>query len=146
LRSPSWWSRSACPGCSRRPASTLPIRSSDERVGSTGSGEETLAAVHLGHHHGTDGVLLALAALLLSRTLGSLERRRAALASAYLALMLAYGVANSVQDFWLEQIVKRGWTDHSLPSFLRPQLSVGWAAVVLAAAAVELLWFRRERR
>jgi hypothetical protein len=113
----------------------------DERIVATGPGSETLAAVHLGHHHGTDGVLLALAALLLSRTLGS----NAALASVYLALMLAYGVANAVQDFWLEQVVKRGWTDHALPSFLRPQLSVGWAAMVAAAIAIELLWFRRER-
>ena len=118
----------------------------DEQVGSTGAGEETLAAVHLGHHHGTDGVLLGLAALLLSRTLGSVRGRRASIASAYLALMLAYGVANAVQDFWLEQVVKRGWTEHALPSFLRPELSVGWAAMLVAAAAIEISWFRRERR
>lgn len=117
----------------------------DERTGPTGAGEETLAAVHLGHHHGTDGVLLGLTALLLSRTLGSLPRRRQALASAYLALMLAYGVANAVQDDWLEQVVKRGWTEHALPSFLRPELSVGWAAMLAAAALIELLWFSRER-
>jgi hypothetical protein len=118
----------------------------DERPEATGSDEETLAAVHLGHHHGTDGVLLTLAALLLSRTLGSLSGRRQALASAYLALMLAYGVANAVQDFWLEQVVKRGWTDHALPSFVRPQLSLGWAAMLAAAALIEVLWFSRERR
>jgi hypothetical protein len=118
----------------------------DERPESSRSDEETLAAVHLGHHHGTDGVLLTLTALLLSRTLPSVsDRRRRAVASAYLALMLAYGVANAVQDFWLEQVVKRGWTDHALPSFLRPQLSLGWAAMIAAAAAIELLWFRRER-
>jgi hypothetical protein len=67
------------------------------------------------------------------------------LASAYVALMLAYGVANAVQDFWLEQVVKRGWTDHALPSFLRPQLSLGWAAMIASAVAIELVWFRRER-
>jgi hypothetical protein len=33
------------------------------------TGEDTLAAVHLGFHHGTAGVELALAALPLSRTL-----------------------------------------------------------------------------
>lgn len=118
----------------------------DEQIGPTGAGEETLAAVHLGHHHGTDGVLLGLAALLLSRTLAGLRGRRTSVASAYLALMLAYGAANAVQDFWLEQVVKRGWADHALPSLLRPQLSVGWAAMIAAAAAIEVLWFRRERR
>jgi hypothetical protein len=119
----------------------------DEVRASGAPGEESLAAVHLGHHHGTDGVLLALTALLLSRTVaGFRDRRLEAAASAYLALMLAYGVANSVQDFWLEQVVKRGWTGHALPSFLRPQLSLGWLAMIVAAAAIEVLWFRRERR
>jgi hypothetical protein len=112
----------------------------DEVIVSTQPGSESLAAVHLGHHHGTDGVLLALTALLLSRTLTS----GAALASAYLALMLSYGVANAAQDFWLEQVVKRGWTEHALPSFLRPQVSLGWAAMIAAAVAIETLWFRRE--
>jgi hypothetical protein len=108
---------------------------------------ETLAAVHLGHHHGTDGVLLAVTALVLSRTLPHFrDRRLGALASAYLALMLAYGLANAAQDFWLEQVVKRGWTEHELPSVLRPELSVGWAGIVALAAVVEIAWFRRERR
>ena len=58
-----------------------------------------------GHHHGLDGVLLALSALLLSRM--QVTRLRAVV-GAYLALMLAYGLANAVQDAWLEQVVKRG--------------------------------------
>jgi hypothetical protein len=119
----------------------------DERIVSTAPGAETLAAVHLGHHHGTDGVLLALGALILSRMPPRLrDRRLAAVSSAYLALMLAYGVANATQDFWLEQVVKRGWTEHALPSFLRPQLSLGWLAMIAAGAAIEALWFSRERR
>ncbi|MGH3130771.1 MAG: hypothetical protein ACRDNX_08140, partial [Gaiellaceae bacterium] len=78
---------------------------------------ETIAAVHLGHHHGTDGVLLALSALLLSRTLGSLVAlSHKVIVSFYLALMLAYGAANAAQDFWLEQVVKRGWTERGIPS------------------------------
>jgi hypothetical protein len=115
----------------------------DERAASStpSSGEETLAAVHLGHHHGTDGVLLALTALVLSRV-----RPLSRTASAYTALMLAYGVANAFQDLWFEQVVKRGWTVHALPSFLRPQLSVGWLAMLAAAALIDVLWFRRERR
>jgi hypothetical protein len=108
---------------------------------------EAIAAVHLGHHHGTDGVLLGLAALALSRLLPRLPRSPlVGLASAYLALMLAYGVGNAVQDAWLEQVVKRGTTGHAIPSILHPRPTAAWAVVLGAAVLVELLWFRRERR
>jgi hypothetical protein len=107
---------------------------------------ETAAAVHLGHHHGTDGIVLALAALVLSRVLGTYgSRRLEAVASGYLALMLAYGLTNVVEDFWLEQVVKRGWTDHAIPNVIRPVLEPTWAAVLLGALAIEVLWFRRAR-
>lgn len=100
---------------------------------------ESIAAVHLGGHHGTYGLLLALSALLLSRV------ARTAWASAYLALMLAYGTALAVEDFWHEQLQKRGSVDWTLPNLLEPSLSWGWLAIVVAAAIVELAWFRRER-
>ncbi|MGH3017043.1 MAG: hypothetical protein ACRDLU_01565 [Gaiellaceae bacterium] len=90
------------------------------------------AAVHAGHHHGLDGVLLALSALALSRM--RVTRLRIAV-GAYLALMLAYGLANAVQDAWLEQVVKRGWTSREIPSLILPKASLGWAAIVLAAVA-----------
>jgi hypothetical protein len=107
---------------------------------------ETLAAVHLGHHHGTDGVLLGLSALALSRTLGTLRRRRAeGFLSGYLALMLAYGCALAIEDGYGEQVWKRDWTEWDIPSVLRPELSLAWAAIVGAAVAIELLWFRRAR-
>lgn len=108
---------------------------------------EPLAAVHLGHHHGTDGVLLALFALALSRVPPRLPAQRlAGVISAYVALMLVYGLANAVQDAWLEQVVKRGTTVHAIPSFLIPRLSAAWAILLVVAALVELVWFRRERR
>ena len=67
-------------------------------------GHELLSpAVHAGHHHGLDGVLLALSALALSRM--RVTRLRIAV-GAYLALVLAYGLANAVQDAWLEDVVK----------------------------------------
>jgi hypothetical protein len=107
---------------------------------------ETLPAVHRGHHHGTDGVLLALTALALTRTLPRFRHRRLlALTSAYLALMLAYGAMNAAQDDWLEQVVKRGWTDAEIPEVLRPDLSIAWGVIVAGAAALELGWLRRER-
>jgi hypothetical protein len=89
-------------------------------------------AVHAGHHHGFDGVLLALSALALSRM--RFARFRIAV-GAYLALILAYGLANAVQDSWLEQVVKRGWTSREIPSLILPKASLGWAAIVLAAVA-----------
>jgi hypothetical protein len=111
----------------------------------SGGGGETLQVVHLGHHHGADGLYLALSALLLSRTLSRLGRLRS-LVSAYLALMLAYGLANLVQDFWTEQIVKRGWTERAIPSLLHPSLSIGWAAILAVAAFVEICALRPERQ
>jgi hypothetical protein len=105
----------------------------DEVVGGT-------PAVHLGRHHGTDGILLVLAALALSRQLPRF--RRPWPPAVYLALMLSYGVANAAEDFWLEQVVKRGWTDAALPNVLHPALTVAWAAIVAGAAAIVALWFR----
>ena len=99
-------------------------------------------AVHLGHHHGLDGVLLALTALALSRMrLG----RAAAGVSLYLALMLAYGVGNVANDFWLEQVVKRGWIGWEIPSVLNPRLSWAWLAIVVSAALLWLVALRPSR-
>ena len=102
----------------------------EEIVPSTG-GEPSLHAVHLGRHHGLDGVLLAISALVLSRVprqLGSVWG--AAALSAYLALMLVYGLANALQDFWTEQLVKRGTVSVKIPSLIRPDASWAWAAML----------------
>ena len=108
---------------------------------------EPIAAVHLGSHEGMDGALLALAVLALSRlTPWFTGRRLATVTSVLLAFLLSYGVANLIEDDWLEQVAKRGWTDHRIPSLVRPQLSIGWALIVVGAIAVEFAWFRRERR
>jgi hypothetical protein len=89
-------------------------------------------AVHDGHHHGLDGVLLAWTALLVSRTLGHLVHDRLrSLLTTYLGFLFVYGTANAFQDFWTEQIVKRGLTTHEIPIFLAPSLSVPWLVMVL---------------
>ena len=94
-------------------------------------------AVHHGHHHGMDGVMLVLTALLLSRIVPSLARRRLRLAvGAYLALMLSYGLGEIANDFWVEQVVKRGWTDWEIPNVTRPQVSIAWAIIVLGAICI----------
>jgi hypothetical protein len=97
-----------------------------------------LIAVHLGHHHGLDGTLLALAALALSRIVSQASRRVRPVLAFYLALMLVYGLANALQDFWLEQLVKRGTTSLELPEMTRPGFTPAWAAIVAAAALLHL--------
>jgi hypothetical protein len=93
------------------------------------------AAVHHGHHHGLDGLLLLLAALLLSRVIPGLRARgMRVLLAAYLSLMTAYAIGNMTNDFWTEQIWKRGWTDWRFPDLLQPALSIGWALMVVGAA------------
>jgi hypothetical protein len=102
------------------------------------------AAVHHGHHHGMDGFLLVMTALLLSRLVGGIRQpvlRR--LTAFYLALMLVYGATNQVQDLWTEQIVKRGWTNWEIPNVLHPTASAAWAAMVGVALLFYFALFRR---
>jgi hypothetical protein len=95
------------------------------------------ASVHLGEHHGFQGFLLVLTALLLSRELPRMNptRLRTALA-VYLAVMIPYGIANMANDGWNEQIVERGWASWQVPDMLRPGLNWAWGFVILVAAAI----------
>jgi hypothetical protein len=97
----------------------------------------SVPAVHHGHHHGMDGVLLLLSAALLSRIVPSVGRRWLRRpAGAYLALMAAYAVGNIANDAWGEQVVKRGWTTWRFPNVLRPSFTIAWGVIVLGAAAL----------
>ena len=107
-------------------------------------GTETLAAVHVGHHHGVDGALLLLTALLLSRVRLAGRRLRVVL-TAYLGLMFAYGGMNATEDAWHEQVVKRGWAHARIPAAQVPSLSGVWLAI-LALAAVAYVVFAHEGR
>ena len=89
------------------------------------------AAVHLGHHHGLDGTLLVVTALLLSR----IPTRRT-LASLYLAALVSYGLVNIANDIWLEQVVKRGWTSWAIPNALNPSASWIWLVILGGALAL----------
>jgi hypothetical protein len=93
--------------------------------------------VHHGIHHGWQALLLIATALILSR----LPVRRGA--RPVLALLLAYGAGNIVNDGWLEQVAERGWTGGTFPDVLQPAANWGWLAVLLAAAAIWAAWFRR---
>src|SRR6266508_770640 len=62
--------------------------------------------------------------------------------SSYLALMLVYGLANALQDFWTEQLVKRGTVSVKIPSLIRPDASSAWAAMVGATLLICLAVFR----
>jgi hypothetical protein len=104
-------------------------------------------AVHFGHHHGMDGVLLVLSALLLSRLVASIARRWLSWAlGAYLALMFCYGAGNLANDYWLEQVVKRGWTSWEIPGVTTPKASVAWAVIVVCAIVLWALSMPRVRR
>lgn len=104
-----------------------------------------IAAVHLGHYHGMDGALLVLTALLLSRVRVAGARTRLALAT-YLGLMLVYGAVNFAQDLWFEQVVKRGWTEASIPSALLPGPRPIWVVIVALAALATVVLVRESNR
>jgi hypothetical protein len=101
------------------------------------------ASVHLGEHHGFEGYLLVLTALLLSRQLPNM-RHPTALA-AYLSLMIPYGIGNMLNDGWNEQIVKRGWTDWKIPGVLQPGFTWMWGLVIVAGAAIFFTAFQPRR-
>ena len=104
----------------------------------------SIAAVHLGHHHGTDGALLVLTALVLSRV-AIAQRALCVVTFAYLGTMLAYGGVNFVQDAWNEQVVKRGWTDAAIPSALLPGVKPIWAVVIGLAVVATVVLLREEK-
>lgn len=85
-------------------------------------------AVHHGVHHGLQGLLFALTALILSRVPNRV--------SLYLALLFAFGVANMLNDGWLEQVVERGWSSHQVPSVLGFSVNWLWGATLVLAAAM----------
>ncbi|HEU5279475.1 MAG TPA: hypothetical protein VFU26_11310 [Gaiellaceae bacterium] len=98
---------------------------------------EFAPAVHHGHHHGMDGLLLVSTVLLLSR-----RPVRSPVLAAYLSLMLCYGIGNYANDFWIEQVVKRGWTTWEIPNVLQPRPTIAWSLIVIGAVALWALWAR----
>ena len=97
-------------------------------------------AVHHGHHHGMDGTLLVLTALLLAPTVSTVGRRLRPVLAGLLALMFCYGVGNIANDAWLEQVVKRGWTTWEIPGVTVPHVNGGWGVILLGAVFIWVLW------
>lgn len=103
-------------------------------------------AVHYGDHHGLQGTLLLITALLGSRMLGAIRGRRLHTAFGLLTgILIAYSVMNIANDAWLEQVAKRGWTSWVIPNVLEPKLSWGWLVIVLGGLALWLALFDRPR-
>jgi hypothetical protein len=100
-------------------------------------------AVHAGNHHGLVGALLVVTVLVLSRTLGALRPRLRTFVGVYLAVLGLYGVANIANDFWLEQIVKRGVTHWEFPSMVAPRPTLAWLILLAVATVLHMLVFRR---
>jgi hypothetical protein len=103
-------------------------------------GHPHLRAVHLGNHEGLDGVLLAITAVVLVRTLGRIagSARRTVLAG-YLSVLFVYGLAVALADGWHEQVTKRGWTSWTVPNVLHPSASWAWLAVLVISLLVWLV-------
>ena len=94
-------------------------------------------AVHAGLHHGLCGALLVTSSLWLSRHLHGVSRpKRRRILAGYLSLLIAYGGANALQDFWLEQIVKRDLVGWQFPYMLQPRASWAFLGIVTAAALI----------
>jgi hypothetical protein len=100
------------------------------------------AAVHLGEHHGWHGALMLLSALVLSRVQANGQLGGWLLGAC--AALAAYGAINATQDFWTEQLVKRGTVDWAIPSAVYPGLKpVTLVTLLLGGLAAWLL--TRER-
>ena len=102
-------------------------------------------AVHAGNHHGLVGALLVVTVLLLSRTLPRLTPRLRAFVSAYLSILVLYGLANVANDFWLEQVVKRGATQWEFPSMVVPSATLKWLILLVLATLLYAFVLRRIR-
>jgi hypothetical protein len=100
------------------------------------------AAVHLGEHHGWHGSLLLLSGLVLSRVQVAGRLRNWLLGAT--AALVAYGAVNAAQDFWTEQLVKRGTVHWAIPSALYPGLKPV-TVVTLALAGLAAWLLLRER-
>ena len=114
-----------------------------ERPGLEADGT-TIAAVHLGQHHGFMGALILVSALLLSRPRLAPGRLAWAI-RLYVSLAFAYGAVNMTQDAWNEQLWKRGTVDWKIPSALEPRPEPIWL-VTLALTALTALALHRESR
>ncbi len=106
---------------------------------------ETIAAVHLGEHHGFMGTLIVWTALVLSRPAATISGRLGTVARLYVSAAFAYGAVNMTQDAWNEQLWKRDLVDVQIPSALQPRLAPIWL-VTLGLAAVVALVLARETR
>jgi hypothetical protein len=102
-----------------------------------------IPTVHHGHHHGLDAVLLLFTALLVSRVVPSVRRRRLRVSlGVYLALMVSYAIGNIVNDAWGEQVVKRGWTNWRVPDVVQPKVTVAWGLIVVGTVVLYTLAVR----
>jgi hypothetical protein len=91
-----------------------------------------------------DGLLLATCAILLLPHVPAMRGRALrAVAAGWCSLLLAWGLANVLNDAWLEQVVKRGWTDMEVPDSTRPNVSWVWLAVLIVGASVAAVTLRR---
>ena len=99
-------------------------------------GHPNLTAVHLGHHHGMDGTLLALSALAFAGGRGCphpLPRGPSRSTHAHARVR----PRNAFQDFWFEQQARpAGTAARKIPSMIVPSPRGPWLALVAAALLI----------
>ena len=69
-----------------------------------------------------------------------------ALVAVEIFLTCSYGFGNLANDFWLEQVVKRGWTSWGVPNLTVPGATIAWGLIAIAAVVVWVAWFRPDAR
>jgi hypothetical protein len=95
------------------------------------------------NHEGIDGVLLAATAFGLRRPLRRMRPLPLRpLLGGYLALIAVYGLAVAADDFWTEQLQRRGAVSHGLPYVLKPGPRPAWAALLAVACVAYVVAFR----
>ena len=100
-------------------------------------------AVHYGDHHGLEMTFVLITALVASRLLGAVRsnslHRAFGLAT---GVVIVYSLMNIANDAWLEQVVKRGWTNREIPGVIVPSANWGWLVILLGGLALSLAVFR----
>jgi hypothetical protein len=107
-------------------------------------GDPTLhPAVHYGDHHGLEMTLVLIAALVASRWLGAIRSHSLHTAFGLVTgVVVVYSVMNIANDAWLEQVVKRGWTNWEIPGVLVPRANWGWSVILVGGLLTWLTLFR----
>jgi hypothetical protein len=102
-------------------------------------------AVHIGTHHGFEGILIIifmwLTTLLILPLISSLKIRK--FFGFFTGIGFAYGFYNAFEDFLTEQIYKRGLVDFRLPNGTTPGLNLQTFVILIFGTLIYFLYIKR---